>query len=50
MECYPTTVDNGDSLEKPTICSQNKRNRNANDERSKDKKTAKMAAVLVELE
>jgi hypothetical protein len=50
IECYAKTAENGDSLEKPTISSQNKRKRNDDDEESKDMKKAKMAAVRAEPE
>jgi hypothetical protein len=47
-ECFTKTAENGDSLEKPTISSQNKRKRNDDYEGSKDTKKGKTAAVLAE--
>jgi hypothetical protein len=41
---------NGDSLEKPTISSQNIKKRNDDDEESKDTKISKTAAVRAEPE
>jgi hypothetical protein len=49
-ECYAKTAKNGDSLEKPTISSQNERKRNDDDEESKDTKKANMVAVRAEPE
>jgi hypothetical protein len=49
-ECYAKTAESGDTLEKPTISSQNKRKRNNDDQESKDTKKAKTAAVRAEPE
>jgi hypothetical protein len=49
-ECFAKPAENGDSLEKPIISSQNKRKRNDDDEESKDTKKGKTAAVRAELE
>jgi hypothetical protein len=46
--CYNSKK--GDSLEKPTISSQNNRKRNNDDEGTKHTKKAKTAAVKAELE
>jgi hypothetical protein len=50
MECNAKTAENGDSLEKPTISSQNKRKRNNDDEESKHMKKEKRAAIRAVLE
>jgi predicted small secreted protein len=49
-ECDAETSENGNSLEKPTIRSQNKRKRKDDDEQSKDRKKAKSGAIRAEPE
>jgi hypothetical protein len=50
MECYSTTAESSESLEKTTVSSQNKPKRNDKEEESIEQKKAKMVDTRVDPE